>query len=729
MPGLWRSLPGLWTRLAERERDQLPLWLPVFFAAGIAAWFLLPWAGQRLALAVVLGGVALAGLAVRMRPLWIAALLALTGLAAAEWRCRDVAHPVLAARQTLDLAGVVEAVERRSGRDQVRFLLVPDATALPRRVRISIKGSGPPGLAPGARVTLRATLTPPAAASFPGGYDFARRAWFAGIGATGFPMGPVTIVAPPPPPSDALAWLADVRARLTLRIATQVRGDAGTIAAAFVTGDQGAIPQDTAQAMRDSGLAHLLSISGVHIAVVVGGTMWMIRRTLTLIPWLALRWPVKTIAVAGAAFAGIAYTILAGGEVPTVRSCLATLIVLVGILLGREAFSLRLLATGAFIIMALRPEALLGPSFQLSFAAVIGIVALYESPVGRWLTTPTEGEGWPRKFVRHGLSLLVSGMVAELTLSSIGLFHFNRAGLYGVFANLLAIPLTSFVIMPLLLLSLAADALGLGHFAYPAVGWSMRLLIGIADATAALPGSVVRSPAMPMLAYALIIAGGLWLALWRSRMRIAGAAVAALGLAIGGMAVPPDLIVSGDGRHAAIVQSDGSLAFLRERAGGYIRDMWGDATAATAQPALIDLPSARCTRDACVTDIARDGRRWRLLATLSRDRIDRPVFEPACAAADIVVSDRRMPRWCSPRWLKLDRAALGESGAVAVWFDGRRIETVHERLGDHPWRPRPPPLLQRQRGGPWTVVKNPSRTAQAQPVEADDETGASTSSA
>ena len=192
--------------------------------------------------------------------------------------------------------------------------------------------------------------------------------------------------------------------------------------------------------------------------------------------------------------------------------------------------------------------------------------------------------------------------------------------------------------------------------------------------------------------------------LWRSRMRIAGAGVAALGLAIGGMAVPPDLIVSGDGRHAAIVQSDGSLAFLRERAGGYIRDMWGDATAATAQPALIDLPSARCTRDACVTDIARDGRRWRLLATLSRDRIDRPVFEPACAAADIVVSDRRMPRWCRPRWLKLDRAALGESGAVAVWFDGRRIETVHERLGDHPWRPRPPPLLQRQRGRPWTVV-------------------------
>ncbi len=491
-----------------------------------------------------------------------------------------------------------------------------------------------------------------------------------------------------------------LRARLTARIEAEVRGEAGAMAAAFVTGDQGAIPEDTAQAMRDSGLAHLLSISGVHIAVVVGGAMWLVRRLLTLSPWIALRWPVKTIAVAAAAAAGIAYTVLAGGEVPTVRSCLATVIVLIGIVLGREAFSLRLLAAGAFIIIAVRPEALLGPSFQLSFAAVIGIVALYESPVGRWLTTPGEDERWPRKLVRHGLSLLVSGIVAELTLSSIGLFHFNRAGLYGVFANLLAIPLTSFVIMPLLILALAADTIGLGHLVYPAVGWSMRLLIDLAETTAAWPGSVVRAPAMPLLAYGLIIAGGLWLALWHSRSRIAGAAVALIGLASGNLATPPDLIVSGDGRHAAIVQADGGLAFLRERAGGYIRDMWGDATAAGEQPALANLANAACTSDACVTDIARDGRRWHLLATLSRERIERPTFEPACAAADIVVSDRRLPRWCIPRWLKLDRTSLANSGAVAIWLAARRVETVHERLGDHPWRPQPPPFQPYRRSSP-----------------------------
>ena len=261
---------------------------------------------------------------------------------------------------------------------------------------------------------VRAALAPPAGAAIPGGYDFARRAWFAGIGATGYPMGPVVIIAPAPPPAGALAWLDGARRRLTLRIIAAVPGEAGAIAAAFVTGDQGAIPLPTAQAMRDSGLAHLLSISGLHIAVVVGGAIFVVRRTLALVPAIALHWPVKGIAVAVAALVGIAYTLLAGAEVPTVRTILATLIVLFGMVIGRDAFSLRLLAAAAFLILAFRPEALMGPSFQLSFAAVIAIVALYESRAGRWLTTAAEAEGWPRWLLRHGTALLVTGLVAQL---------------------------------------------------------------------------------------------------------------------------------------------------------------------------------------------------------------------------------------------------------------------------------------------------------------------------
>ena len=684
------ALAVRWWAFVDGERESLPLWLPVAFAAGIAAWFLLPWAPQRLAAAVLLTGLAGAAALVRARWLVVAALLALAGMGVSEWRSARVAHPILTQREVAVFNGLIEAIEARADRDQVRLVIAPDAAAgLPPRIRVTLRGDLPVGIAPGARIHLRAMLSPPAAAAVPGGYEFARRAWFAGIGATGFPLGAPVVIAPAPAPSGAIAWIDDSRAGLSRRIMAAVPGEAGAISAAFVTGDQGAIPLETAQAMRDSGLAHLLSISGLHIAVVVGGTIFLVRRSLSLVPYVALRWPVKSIAVAAAALVGIAYTLLAGGEVPTVRTILATLIVLIGMVIGREAFSLRLLAAAAFIILAFRPEALLGPSFQLSFAAVISIVALYESRLGRALTTAQEGEGRGHRLGRHLVSLVVSGIVAELALSSIGLFHFNRAGLYGVIANLVAIPWSSFVIMPLLVLALVADAIGLGGLVWPLVGWSMAWLIRLAETAAGLPGAVVRLPAMPMAAYALIVAGGLWLTLWRTRLRWWGAGVAALGLVLALAARPPDLLVSGDGRHAAVLLEDGRLAFLRPRTGDFLRQMWGNAVASDGDAAFADMPGMACSADACISDIHRAGRKWRLLATLSRDYVDRASFEPACAAADIVVSDRRMPPWCRPRWLKLDRTALGQTGALAIWLRSGQIETVHDNIGDHPWRPQP----------------------------------------
>jgi competence protein ComEC len=683
------ALRQRWWAFAEAERQSLALWLPVAFAAGVALWFILPWQSQRLALALAFGGAGAAALLLRWRPLAAVALLALAGMGAAEWRSARVAAPVLDRRLVTTFSGSIESIENRRDRNQLRMLITVDpGTGLPPRVRLTVKGEPPPGLAPGARLRVRAMLSPPSGAAVPGGYDFARRAWFAGIGATGFPMGPLTVTAAAPVPRDALARLDAWRTRLTAHITDAVPGAAGAMAAAFVTGDQGRIPLETAEAMRDSGLAHLLSISGLHIAVVVGGVMWLVRRMLALSPFIALHWPVRSIAVGAAAVAGIAYTLLAGAEVPTVRTIIATLIVLLGVLVGREALSLRLLAAAAMLILAVRPEALLGPSFQLSFAAVIAIVALYESRLGTWLTTPGEHEGWPRRFARHGTALLVSGLVAELALSSIGLFHFNRAGLYGVFANLVAIPLSSFVIIPLLILALLADGIGLGGLVWPLVGMAMGLLIALAEATAALPGAVIRMTTMPDAAYALIIAGGLWLALWRSRVRWWGAGVLAAGLVMAALATPPDLLISGDGRHAAVRLADGRLAFLRNRTGAFLRDMWGDALATDGDARFADLTGMACSADTCVASIDRGGRRWRLLATVSRDFVDRTRFQPACAAADIVIADRNMPRWCQPRWQVFDRRTLRESGAVAVWLTAPKVQSANAAIGDHPWRPR-----------------------------------------
>lgn len=706
-------LAGLWRAWADAERDRLPLWLPVALAAGIALWFALPWVPWRLAAAAALlalaAGAALAGWR------WPAglALLAVLGMAAVELRIAGNAHGVLQERRFAQVTGKLIGVEPQPFGGQRLLIAATPGQPLPggvEQVRITLRGDSPP-MPVGARVSVRALLSPPMGAAVPGGFDVARRLWFDGIGATGVALGPVQLLGAPPP--GPRLWLEQRRGDLQALITRRLPGEAGAVSAAFVTGRQGAIPPATAQAMRDAGLAHLLSISGLHIAVVVGGVALLARMLLALWPWAALRVPVPTIALGIGALAGIGYTLLAGAQVPTVRAAIGASIVVLGMMLGRQALSLRLLAAAAVLILVVRPEALLGASFQMSFAAVIGIVALYESRLGHWLTAVREDEPWWQWLARGAASLLASGLVAELALSGIGLYHFGRSGLYGIIANIIAIPFTSFVVMPSLLLALLAEALGLGQIGlglWPLAGWAMQRLIDIADITAALPGAVFSSAAIPPAAFALGIAGGLWLALWRTRVRWWGLAPIVAAAVLAALAPLPDLMISGDGRHVAVRLPDGRLAHSRARVGRFLIENWAESVGADPDAALWwgALPGARCSADVCVADLARAGRRWRLMATTSREFIDRPLFEPACAAADIIISDRRLPGWCRPRWLKLDAAALAQTGAVSIRLADGVMTSAAASAGDHPWQTgrvyqRRPPRSSRSRQLPAAI--------------------------
>jgi len=685
--------------LIDAERENLPLWLPVALGAGVAAWFLLPWEAQRLGLAVALAGLGAAFLLMHRRWFGALALVMLLGLGAMEWRSALAAHVVLPERTVTSLTAQIEAIEPRAARDQLRFVLkardweVPD-DRLPDRVRVSLRGAAAdralalPGLGVGAVIEARVMLSPPAGPAVPGGYDMAQTLWFEGVGATGNILGEPSLIAPAPPPSVLSGWLAEARRRLTARIIKAVPGEAGAVAAVFVTGDRGAVPLDTAQNVRDSGLAHLLSISGLHIAVVVGGMILLVRRLLALWPWLALRVPVRLVALLAGAAAGLGYTLLAGGAVPTVRAMIATLIVILGLIAGREAFSLRLLAAAAFLILLVRPEVLIGPSFQMSFAAVASIIALYESQLGRrWLAAREEDAGWLSRFVQGLAALLATGLVAELVLSPIGLFHFQQSGLYGVIANLFAIPLASFGIIPALVLGLLGDALGVGAQSYQPAGWLVAWLLKIASYTSDLPGAIARLPVMHNLSYAALVIGGLLVLLCRSQLRFAGVPFLVMGLVLAVGRPPPDVLISRDGRHMALRLASGELAFLRPRAGDFLRDSWGAAVAGDGDGRSFDyLPGMDCSRDACLGTLtgARSGQ-LRVLATRSRDWLERADMAPACASADLVVSERDVPDWCRPRWLTLDRAALEKRGAIALWLDRGRVVGAIDNKGDHPW--------------------------------------------
>ena len=292
----------------------------------------------------------------------------------------------------------------------------------------------------------------------------------------------------------------------------------------------------------------------------------------------------------------------------------------------------------------------------------------------------------PMTYARSLFGLLATGIAVEIALMPIAMFHFHKAGVYGALANILAIPLTTFVVMPLEALALVFDLVGLGAPFWWGAGQALGLLLWIAHYTAALPGAVLGIPIIPTGAFALTVAGGLWICLWRTRVRWGG--IIPLAIGIGWMlATPaPDLLVTGDGRHLAIRTPGQGYAILRDRAGDYVRDMLGES--AGTQQELISLDqtgAARCTPDSCVIEVAGGGRTWRILALRSSYLLPRQELEPACKLADIVVSERRLPPWCHPAWLKIDRSLLAQTGGLAISLAGRRVMTARQAGSDHPW--------------------------------------------
>jgi competence protein ComEC len=687
------------------EADQLPLWIPVLFGIGIAASLALPWHADRVAAAAAMAACIAIGLALRggARQVLVAAgITMLIGFGVAATRTQRVAAPRLAQPGFAQLVGVITAAEDRSASGEIRLHVAPFDPALPPRVRIGVPQAGMAAvlraaLIPGARISAPTRLAPPQGPMLPGGQDFARQTWFDGIGATGTALGPVSLLAPAPPPSALAARLAAARAALTALLYARLPGTPGSFAAALVTGERGAIPKPVVAAMRDAGLAHLLSISGLHIAIVAAGTLWTTRKLLLLWPWLALRVPVQAIGAAAAAGAAIAYTLLAGSEIPMVRACLATVIVLAGVMLGREALTLRMIAAAALVILLFRPEALFDPSFQLSFAAVTGLVALYQSRLGRWLNTRPVHDGWARRLARLALALIVTGLIAEAMLSATALYHFNRTGLYGAIANLLAIPLTSFVIMPLQIAALAFDRLGIAAPLWWLLGHAYGLLIGWAEWVARWPGGVLRLPTMPPTAYALLIGGGLWLCLWNGSVRRWAVLPLTVGAVLALTARPPDIWVSADGRQIGLRADSATLLTLRAPPQGFAATRWRTASATDADIALAAYAGARCNRWGCRVTIGSGADAAQLWLTLARTLPDRAALTSTCAGADIVISNLALPDWCTPRRLRIDRTSLAQTQALAIWLSPLRVHSVADQIGDHPWLPVAPTA--RRRGG------------------------------
>jgi len=688
--GLRVHLDTVWS--AERQR--LFLWVPVLFGAGSGLYLTLPAEPVGWVAPAAAALFALAALLVRRHTVPALALAGLAllaaGVAAADWRTERVRAPVLAEEVgPAEVSGRVVWVGAGEGPqryllDRVRIAgLAPAET--PARVRISVRSTGAGGtIAPGSWLAARASLRPPPAPAEPGAWDFARQAWFQRIGAVGFAYGaPEPLAAPAGEGDGWLSLLSAIRHWVSVRILAHAAPSSGPFAAALLTGDRSAIEEPALKAMRDSGLAHLLAISGLHMGLVAGFIFFAMRGLLALIEPVALRMPIKKWAAAAALLGAAAYLLLSGMSVPTQRAFVMVGVVLLAIMLDRASLSMRLIAWAALLVLVVAPESMLGPSFQMSFAAATALIATYEVARGPFARLAARG-GLALRPLVYGAGVALTSLVAGVATGPFAVYHFNRFADYGLLANLGAVPITGFWIMPWGLVALVLMPFGLEGLALAPMGWGIDAVVWIAREVAAQPGAVTLVPAMPAAALLAIAVGGLWLCLWRSRWRFAGVAVIAGGLLLAGLERRPDILVEGAARVMAVRGEDGRLWISTRQRGRFVSDVWlrrdGQAEAPTWPAAGGGAAAAglRCDTLGCIQ--RRQGR------TLAFVRDPRALDED-CGRAALVVS--AVPAWdlCPAPGTVVDRFDLWRGGGHAIWLEpgGVRVESVAGARGARPW--------------------------------------------
>lgn len=674
------------------ESDRWFLWVPVLFAAGISLYFLPEEEPSlRTSFAGVLTGVGLLALGWRRpvpRLLAAAVLCAALGFSNAQWRTARLATPILEQPTgPVTIKAWVERVELRLkkgarltlGIIEIKGSRTPVAL---RKVRISSRFQHVP--AAGDAVEVRAILRPVPGPVMPGAFDFARKAWFAGIGASGFAIGAPRPLEDPPAPTLRLrivAGIAGLRRTVDTRIRNALPGEPGAIASALTTGERGLIPEPTLQALRHSGLAHMLAISGLHMALMAGTLFWLARAVMAAIPPLALRFPIKKIAAVLALAGGSFYLALSGAAIATQRAYLMMAILFLAVLLDRPAITLRNVALAAIVVLAMFPESLFDVSFQMSFAAATALVAVYELWGDR--TRMGYSDTLPGRLTRLSATYIagiaLTTLVASLAVAPFAAYHFHKLAQYSLIANLAAMPLVGMLIMPMALAALLLMPLGLEAWPLQAMGQGIESVTWVAQAVSSLDGAVIRVASIPALSLATIVIGGLWLILWRRRWRAAGLLIAAFGLVYSGGTDRPQMLIFRDGATVAVLSDSGRLAVTPGRSGTYSLERWLAAYAdgQTAKEAR-NSGVFSCDDLACVATV--------LGKSVSLVHHPAALVEE-CARSDIVVARFPVGRRCNGARAVVDLKDLQREGAHALHLDGQSIviKTVADLRGGRPW--------------------------------------------
>ena len=687
------KMPNLLNALLE-ERERWLLWLPVPLALGIAFYFSLPVEPPMLA-----GPVAIAMLVAIWAPFhankvfmhfWVVALLVAIGFSAGCVRTWAVAAPVLEKKAYgVTVAGrVVEAVALEKGwRIVLDNIHLAEGELkqknLPERVRIKLKNNDPVRPRAGDLVQVRAALMPLSPPVLPGAFDFQRHAFFKRLGATGYALGNAEITAP----GESGFFFEKTRRAIREGIEAHVKDkDHAALITAFMIGEDDGISEKTWEVTRLSGIAHLIAISGSHFLLIGGFVFFIVRAVLAAFPYIALRWPIKKIAAGAAIAVAIFYMLLIGAPVPAQRAVLSVCIIMGAIMVDRDPFTLRIVAFSALVILLFEPESLPGASFQLSFAAVVGLVAVYESTRDWWSSQLHEAP-WYRRYALYLLGCFLSTLVAGVATAPFSLFHFSSMSLTGgMIANIIAVPISSFITFPAGLIACVMMPLGLEQWPLYVTEQSLALIMNVAETVAAWPHASQQADAWPASLLALFAVGGLWLAIWQGKIRYAGVIPIVLACILIPLTPRPDILVSNRVNLFAVRATDGILWVSSKTKEKFIRNEWKEREGGNGIDYWPEQGSGRvvsCDGGICTAQI--NGQRVAFVMTKEGLGME-------CSTADLILSvepfEDAAAEQCRQKAVLLDRWDIWRKGAHAIYVpeNGRvRINTVQDDRGKRPW--------------------------------------------
>ncbi len=673
------------------ETFQPIIWLTICFAAGIAAYFALEhepaWPLPMLIASILL----LLAFMFRRRYFGMACLfvaMLFAGFSCAAWHTAKLATPQLTRELQAKVTGKVIAIERRQ--EGVRLALAVQhiagrdrdylaQTNWPKQLRIGFRHM-PEFLPPlGSTIILPANLMPPSPPVVVGGFDFRRQAFFDGWGAVGFSYGGLRVIADPPAETGWNLWFEQQRQDIENNIYQHLQGSNAAIATALLTGEQSGIDMATIQVWRVSGLQHLLSISGLHIALVAGLIFFILRGGLALWPWAALHWPIKKIAACLALLAITFYTLLVGAPVPTQRALLMMGLVLLAIMLDRQVISLRTVFLAALFILIISPYSLLSVSFQLSFAAVLGMVAGYEfmqqKQVG--LITSQYRPWWQAPFY-YAAAVAVTSLLASVATMPLIIAHFQQISLYGIFANMVAVPLTSFVVMPMGIISYLLIPLDMAHVPLHIMGMALSGLTTLAEYITTWPKAWLHTAPMPLWSFCLLLMGGLWLCLgWYKR----GLGLVLVLAALLSLLLPPAqplMLVARNGDGIAVQTTPGHYA-LADKSTKFIEQQMAQALG-QADLAEIDRNDLRwrCDSDACLYQYQEGQTNWRILWA----KTPAAIYADCAAVNLILVPELDVPQ---PANCHTPMILLKQHAPLAIYANKNGLEIKQDKQQQRPW--------------------------------------------